>query len=150
MSNLRLVYITNDHIDVNCLDCCSYFGIYPDDKIECPKCATKISSSENKIHELECLVAEKLKNSSKFAKESNDIVHNQKVLDGLKTYSNMRMSEVTIRVFSCDNCPNLLRGRLKDYCNVCDLLIPDSDRVRDIPEWCPCLVEEKNIVNPIG
>jgi hypothetical protein len=56
----------------------------------------------------------------------------------------MRQAKVTVTVESCDVCPQLIRGRLKDYCNIADRHIPDEYFKRDVPEWCPCLIKENN------
>jgi hypothetical protein len=51
-------------------------------------------------------------------------------------------ASVTHIIDYCDECPNLIRGRLKDYCNITDRHIPDQYFKREVPEWCPCLIKE--------
>jgi hypothetical protein len=58
----------------------------------------------------------------------------------------MRQARLTITVDSCDLCPQLIKGRMKDTCNIADRVIPDSYFKRDVPEWCPCLINDIPIV----
>lgn len=59
----------------------------------------------------------------------------------------MREALVSTRIDSCDECPHLRKGRLRDYCDPKDIWIPDSYFKRDIPEWCPYLL---NPIVPSG
>ena len=53
-----------------------------------------------------------------------------------------KIAEIKVRVYCCDLCPNLIRGRARDCCDAADKDIPEVFGRRMIPEWCPCLVEE--------
>jgi len=60
----------------------------------------------------------------------------------------MRTAKVTVHVDYCDCCPNAIKGRLNDYCDVADKPIPEIYGNREIPEWCPCLdIDSESFLN---
>lgn len=58
---------------------------------------------------------------------------------------------ITKTINSCNECPNLLRARLHDYCNIADHVLEDTvGDVISIPDWCPCLEPSFYVIHSEG